>query len=96
MLDIIISWLPYVALAAIFYFWILRPQKKNAQKSNEAMKSLQKGDEVMTVGGIFGLVLSIEEHTLILQTPPGNSRITLEKSFVKTIKKPDGSVLNVY
>ena len=52
-----------VALVAVFYFFMIRPQKKQEKKDAEMRGALQVGDEVTTIGGIIGKVVSIKEDT---------------------------------
>ncbi len=57
------EFLPLVALLAVFYFLILRPQQKRAKEHKAMMEALQKGDEVVTIGGMLGTVTKVGEDT---------------------------------
>ena len=50
-----------------FWFFILRPQKKQDRETNEMRNNLAVGDEVTTIGGIIGKIVSIKEETLVLE-----------------------------
>ena len=60
----IMEFLPLIALLAVFYFLILRPQQKRAKEHKTMMEALQKGDEVVTIGGILGKVTKVGEDNV--------------------------------
>ncbi|HRK73626.1 MAG TPA: preprotein translocase subunit YajC, partial [Rhodothermales bacterium] len=61
------SFLPLVLIMLVFYFLILRPQQKKEKERKEQINALQKGDEVLTVGGIFGKVTEVAESHVMVQ-----------------------------
>ena len=56
---------------AVFYFFMIRPQQKKQKELRQFRESIKKGDEVVTTGGIFGKVLSVEDDVLILEVDRG-------------------------
>ena len=60
------SW-PIVLMGVIFYFLLYRPQKKEQQKRANLLNSLKKGDKVVTIGGLHGVITSINEKTAVLK-----------------------------
>ncbi len=71
----------FVAIAAIFYFFMIRPQQKKQKEQKKFIQEVKKGDEVVTVGGIHGKVISVKDLTVTLEVDRG-ARITFEKSSV--------------
>jgi preprotein translocase subunit YajC len=65
LMPMIIMW---TAIIAIFYFLLIRPQKKAQQRHQELVQGLKKGDEVMTDGGIIGQVIHLKEDRVLLRT----------------------------
>ena len=63
----IMSFLPLIAIVAIFYFLILRPQRKKQKDTQNMLSALKKGDRVVTVGGIHGVIQSVRDTTIILK-----------------------------
>ncbi|PIE52529.1 preprotein translocase subunit YajC [Candidatus Fermentibacteria bacterium] len=59
--------LPIVAMVAIFYFLIIRPQQKQTKKLNEMRNSLQKGDKVVTGGGIHGVITNLKGEIITVR-----------------------------
>ena len=69
------------AIIAIFYFLLIRPQRKQQQEHEEMVESLEKGDRVVTLGGIVGEIIRIDGDRLVLKTG-GDTRIEVERSKV--------------
>ena len=69
------------AVVLIFYFLLIRPQRKERERQKEMIAAIAKGDEIVTNGGIIGTVIRAEEDRLIIKTG-GESKITLERSHV--------------
>jgi preprotein translocase subunit YajC len=63
-------------MVGVFYFLIIRPQRKRSQQQKDLAQSLQVGDEVRTIGGIHGRVLSVDEDSAVLQVEDGQIRVT--------------------
>ena len=69
----IMQFLPLIALLAVFYFLILRPQQKRAKEHKALVEALQKGDEVVTIGGIMGKVTKVSEDSACGTVPTCSS-----------------------
>ena len=70
-----------IALIAIFYFFMIAPQRKREKKINEFRNNIKKGDEVVTIGGIHGRIREIKEDSFVLEITDG-VRITVEKNAI--------------
>ena len=68
----------------IFYFMILRPQQKRQKDRQKLLESVQKGDKIVTVGGVHGTIVGMEEKTVLVQIAD-NVKVKLEKSAVSSI-----------
>lgn len=75
------SILMIVALIAIFYFFMIRPQSQKQKKINNFRAGLAKGDKVMTAGGIYGKIREVKEKTVVLEIADG-VRITIDKGSI--------------
>jgi preprotein translocase subunit YajC len=60
-----------VVIFALFYFVMIRPQRRRQKQQQEMMQSLQKGDEVVTAGGIFGRIDSLRDDSVVIKTESG-------------------------
>ncbi len=79
--DLLSSLLPLVALFGIFYFLIIRPQQKQAKAHKEMIAGLQKGDKIVTNGGLMVEVSKVEETYFAVKNSDG-SELRLAKEFV--------------
>ena len=78
-LAIAVQIVPFVLLIVVFYFVLIRPQRKRDKETQRMRNSLQVGDEVVTVGGVVGLVVSIKEDTVVLETGGDRSKIRVKR-----------------
>ncbi|EFU70471.1 preprotein translocase subunit YajC [Aliarcobacter butzleri] len=79
--DLVSSLLPLVALFAIFYFLIIRPQQKQAKAHRDMVANLKKGDKIVTNGGLMVEVVKVEETYFLVKNNDG-SEMKLIKEFV--------------
>lgn len=68
-----------VAFFLIFYFMLLRPQKKKTKELTDLRSSLTAGDTVTTIGGIMGKVISVNDEDVVLSINEGGTHISLKK-----------------
>lgn len=60
------SW-PLILMAVVFYFILWRPQKKEQKKRAEFLSNLKKGDKIVTIGGLYGVILRLNDKTATIQ-----------------------------
>lgn len=77
--SLLMSFLPLVLVLIVFYFFLIRPQKKKEKKDADMRNNLQVGDEVVTVGGIVGIVFQVKEDTVVVETGGDRSKIRVKK-----------------
>ena len=89
--DNLMSFLPsilmLVAAIAIVYFFMIRPQRKREKKSTEMRNSIEIGDEVTTIGGLVGRVVSLKDDTFILETAGERSRMRFKRWAISEVGK---------
>jgi len=87
------SFLPLVAIIAIFYFLILRPQNKKQKETQKMLSALKKGDRVVTIGGVHGVIQSVKESTVIVKVDD-NAKLEFNRSAIASVssqaKEEDG------
>ena len=81
-MDSIISFAPIVVVLIVFYFLLIRPQQKKDKEDKAMRENLEIGDEIVTIGGIVGLVVSIKEDTVVIETGSDRCKIRILKSAV--------------
>lgn len=83
------TWITYgimfVVIIGLFYFLMIRPQKKQEKKDAEMRDALAVGDEVTTIGGIIGKVVSIKGETFVLETTRDKTKIRFLKGAIRTV-----------
>lgn len=78
-----------VVMVAVFYFVMIRPQKKQEKQIAEMRDSLAVGDEVVTIGGIIGTVLIIKDDKIMIETGNDRTKLTILRSSVKTVLRDE-------
>ena len=88
-----LSLLPMIGILVIFYLLLIRPQAKRAKEQKQMVEALQRGDEVITNGGILGLVINVSENYVIIEVSP-TVEVTVLKSSVQTLL-PKGTLKSI-
>ena len=76
--------LPIILMFVLLYFLMIRPQMKRAKESRAMVEALQKGDEVITAGGILGRISKMTDAYVTLEIAP-NTEISIQKAAVQTL-----------
>ncbi len=74
-----------VVMFVVLYFFMIRPQKKQERQVNDMRNNLQVGDEITTIGGIIGKIVSIKEETLMIETGHDRTKIRILKTAVRQV-----------
>lgn len=74
-----------VVMLLILYFFMIRPQKKQERETAAMRNSLQVGDEITTIGGIIGRIVSIKEETCMIETGHDRTKIRILKNAVRNV-----------
>ena len=74
-----------VAMVAFFYFGMIRPQKKQERAQNDMRNNLAVGDEITTIGGIIGKIVSIKEETCVIESAHDRTKIRILKTAVSRV-----------
>ena len=78
------SFLPLVAIIAIFYFLILRPQNRKQKETQKMLSALKKGDRIVTIGGIHGIIQSVKESTIIVKVDE-NVKLEFNRAAISSV-----------
>ena len=86
-----------VVMFVVFYFVLIRPQRKKDKELKEQMSKLSVGDKVVTIGGLVGFVANIKDDQVTISTSAANTLVTFTKSAIQSVVKrdqlnPDGSI----
>jgi preprotein translocase subunit YajC len=84
--NLISTLIMFGAIFLIFYFMIIRPQQKRAKEREQMLSELQKGDKVVTSGGIHGTIVGLEDKTVLLQIAD-NVKVKVDRSAINIVEK---------
>ncbi len=84
--QLLMTFIPLVLIFVFFYLLILRPQKKQEKKDAQMRENLEVGDEIVTNGGIVGIVFSIKEDTVVIETGGDRSKIRIKKWAIAKVE----------
>jgi preprotein translocase subunit YajC len=73
--------LPLVLIVVVFYFFMIRPQTERTKEAKKFREALKKGDKIVTIGGIHGKIIEVQDTTFTIETE-GQGRLRIEKSAV--------------
>ena len=83
--NLISSIIMIALLLLMFYFLLYRPQKKQEKEKNEMMNNLSVGDEITTIGGIIGKIVSMKDETVLIETSRDCTRIRILRSAISRV-----------
>ena len=88
-----IGFLPIILMFALLYFLMIRPQMKRAKETKAMIEALQKGDEVVTAGGVVGRITKLGDQYVTLEIAP-NTEIVVQRSAVQ-VPLPKGTIKSI-
>ena len=86
----LMAFLPMVAIFVVFYFLLIRPQQKKAKEAKAMLQALQKGDEVVTAGGIVGRISKLTEQYASVEVAP-NIEVNVQRTAIAQLL-PKGTI----
>lgn len=86
-----LSFFPLILIIIIFYFFIIRPQNKKQKETQKMLDALKKGDKVVTIGGIHGVVSSVKDKTIIIKVDD-DCKIEFNRTAIATVLKSDAEL----
>ena len=89
----LMSFLPIILMFVLLYFLMIRPQMKRAKEQKTMVEALQKGDEVITGGGVLGRITKVSDVYISVEIAP-NTEISVQKAAVQTLL-PKGTIKSI-
>ncbi|MBM7554643.1 preprotein translocase subunit YajC [Thalassobacillus pellis] len=87
-MDGLLGLLPIILMFVIFYFLLIRPQQKKQKKIQQMQADLQKGNRIITIGGLHGIIHAIDEGTIVITVENG-TKLTFDRSAVREVLNQD-------
>ena len=78
-----------VLTVVVFYFFAIRPQKKQEKETAAMRNSIEVGDEIITIGGIIGTVIIVKDDKMMIETGNDRTKLTILQSAVRTVLRDD-------
>ena len=85
MLETLFPLIMLVVMFVAMYFLTIRPQKKAEKEANDMRNNLEVGDEITTIGGIIGKIVSIKDETCVIETSRDGTKIRILKQAVRNV-----------
>ena len=79
--DLLTTMLPMIAIFVVFYFLLIRPQQKKAKEHRAMLEALEKGNEIVTAGGMVGRITRLHDPYVTLEIAPG-TEVTVQRQAV--------------
>ncbi len=77
----LMSFLPLILIILVFYLFFIRPQMRKSKEQRKFRESLKKGDKIITIGGIHGKIIEVQEKTFTIEVE-GQNRLKIERTAV--------------
>ena len=90
LLDIANGWktaIMIVAMIAVFYFFLIRPQRKKDKQVKEMLNNLKAGDRICTIGGIYGTIVGIKDDTVTLSVGRDNLSMVVARWGIRSVEE---------
>ena len=88
--DSLLTFLPMIAIFVVFYFLLIRPQQKKQKEARAMLDALEKGNEVVTAGGILGRIVKLDEQYVTVEIAP-NTQMVVQRNAISQLL-PKGTI----
>ena len=88
--DTLLTFLPMIAIFVVFYFLLIRPQQKKQKEARAMLDALEKGNEVVTAGGILGRIVKLDEQYVTVEIAP-NTQMVVQRNAISQLL-PKGTI----
>jgi preprotein translocase subunit YajC len=82
--SMISTFVPFILIIAIFYFLIIRPQNKKQKETQKMLNAIKKGDKVITIGGVHGVIQTVREQSVVIKVDE-NTKIEFSRSAIASV-----------
>ena len=86
----LMAFLPMIAIFVVFYFFLIRPQQRKAKEARAMLDALEKGNEIVTAGGILGRIVKIDEQYVTVEIAP-NTQMVVQRAAISQLL-PKGTI----
>jgi preprotein translocase subunit YajC len=83
----LVSFFPFIVIIGLFYFLIIRPQQKSQKERSNVLKNLQGGEDVVTVSGVYGKIIKVNEDDTMILKISDNTNIKVTRQAIERLQK---------
>lgn len=87
----LVSLWPIIVMLIVFYFFLVRPQKKRDKETKDMLNSLKVGDNITTIGGLCGKIVVIRDDVLTIEVGKDKVKLVYERWAVRDVDKPESA-----
>lgn len=88
MTALIAQILPFALMILVFYFLLIRPQKKRERETKQMLSALKAGDNITTIGGICGKIVKVQDDIFTIEVGSDKVKLVIERWAVKNVERP--------
>ena len=92
-MGLLTTFVPLAFILVIFYFFIIRPQQKREKKAQNMRSSIEVGDDVVTIGGMVGTVVSLREDTIVIETSGDRNKVRISRWAIQQNSTPKTDIV---
>ena len=81
--SMLATFIPLILMIVVFYFLLIRPQKKRDKEVQKMRENIEIADEIVTIGGIVGKIISVKEDEIVIETGADRTKLTMKKWCVQ-------------
>ncbi len=85
----LVQLIPFVLIIVVFYFFMIRPQQQKQKEREKVLDALKKGDRVVTIGGLHGTVVEINNEKKTVVIDAGGTKLKFDRSAISTVEKSE-------
>ena len=86
--SLLVTLIPFILIIVIFYFFLIRPQNKKQKETEKMLNALKKGDKIITIGGIHGVISSVKEQSVIVKVDE-DCKVEFNRSAIASVELSD-------
>ena len=85
--SLLVTFLPLVLIFVVFYFFLIRPQRKKDKQVKDMLNNLKAGDRICTIGGIYGTIVGIKDDTITLSVGRDNLSMVVARWAIRSVEE---------
>lgn len=85
------GWISWVLVFGVFYIFLIMPEQRKQKKVKSMLSGVKEGDRILTRGGIYGRIVSMDEDRVVIESGPARTRLEMTKTAIYTVLDEEGN-----